>query len=437
MSAISVTDPVRWARTRYLLAGVVADDPACAAEAHALVEIVSTLDLLASLAPGSLGGSPWDAQVFQAVLQRWTGSALDPRRVGELVRGERASGNVADEDGLLLSTSALTMTGLAAMRVGAPAGLEREYLAAVFGLALAAGRAESISRIFATPRSELAAARAQLTSQEGRDGDFPVLQALTDATERRRWLRLVDLFGDLAAEGVGVKEDLLDDPVGAPLPAWLGVEPRLQLGTLPPVIEAGELVISTEPGAWPTDHRVHVVLASPPALLESEPQAILVRAKVNQGRGVATIVVPEGLRPGWIGLSSPQHVQSANRGRSELRSRLGRRWVPRARLHDTLPELTLARSLPPWPLSRPFEGGVPEVVMAQLDASGGSTRLRWATRGADQVKITGLDGLLPACGEVLAPALDVLLIEPARGLPRGVLRGPQVRVERASIRRET
>lgn len=429
MTVGRATDPERWGRVGLLLDLVVAQDPACLAEAARVRDVVETLDTLAALAPGALAGAPWDAQIFQTILQRWTGSALDPRRVAELVRGERRRPRVAP-DSRLLARSAIVSIGLAALRVGEPALLGREYLAAIFGVALAAGRAEALARIYSSPGWERAAARAQLLGQRERDNDLPVIQALSDADERARWLELVDLFGDLEAESAALSEDPLTEPDERVPPAWTGIDPRLTLSELEEELRPGDHVIETDPGRWPAAHKVVAIFASPPGMEDEHRVVRAVRGAVRKGRGVAVVNVPAGLRPGWIGLSSTQLVDATNRGRAELRERLSRRWITAAQASAVLPDLSLEDSLPPWPLSRPFQGGVPEVVWAELDLDARAPRVRWATRGADAVRISGVTDPLPACGATALPDLDLILIEPTRRSGAGTTCGRPTKLER-------
>jgi hypothetical protein len=307
---LSVLREPAWTSLVQRLDALAASDAKTGATRDALLRPLRLLQIFASETSGALAQDVLAAERLRNLLYLASPWSALVEEADEILDGTRAD-EAAHEPGVI-DLRVLTLVAIAAARVAPTKPLARMFLRTVHGLALSATPAEMLGHMEPYGHQSVSlreVVNLMVLPEAGRQTDSRLFlpRFALDPLSRGRWLCLRKLLGGLdaaldtvwatsahqyAADADAV--DALSNVNAAP-----GDEVTLT-GRFP------ELKKKT----WPKF--LHVVFAS-----ESAPpvDAEIVRFDTD----AITVRVPDGARPGWVGLADERLVVDANRGRRALR----------------------------------------------------------------------------------------------------------------------
>lgn len=283
-----------------------------------LARPLELLALMAQDAPAALGDDALAAERLRMLLYLAAPfqTLVDEARIlNETVR--EAPGSY---DPGVLDHGALSLLGLAAMRV-APPGAQETFVRTVHGLALSAAPAEALARL--VPKLPEAAALGviletlYLLDTVGAALKAPLLRRFAnDAAERARWKCLSGLFERDLRAAMAAALSRAHLPEAKP-PPWDGAVSSEIEDVQPQRASPGEAVLVTGRFAATLAPSVRVVFAAP----DGRP----LPAKVISFDGKAKpcelrVEVPAGAQAGWIGFSDDRLLHASNELRTALRA---------------------------------------------------------------------------------------------------------------------
>ena len=442
-STIHVLRPDPYALLTSALAEVVAADATLANAGNSLLAPLRLLDAIGQEAEAALGDDVIAAErlrmlITMAPAQTQLTSIL-PAMFSALgnaaVAGEEEDvdektaleflENTTPCEPALIDFGALVMVGLAVGRVGEARGLTLPMLRNLMSIALAAGPAEALVRALSDGLStqQVAAILTGLTQQEaGKSNVSASLSGfLTDKCEQLRWLCLYLVFQQVARDVASVPWDAAGSgsivSVRA-IDACVGDEITLQLAMDTPVILALNSFNRTAGSAGSDDEPLNGVHFLP--RLEGGTARVVFAAigkpaiaqppeSVDPNAGTVTVVVPDGVQPGWIGFVDDDLLEASNTARELLRSEWDKRngeWgcLQSAPVPTTAIPLLPDPPTPPRTAEARFQGGVPLILHAQLTPDtvsiGDTLQLQWAVSANSKVAITPSVGSEAARGSV-------------------------------------
>ena len=306
----------------------------------------------------------------------------------------------------IVDTGSVVLAALAAARAGADVGLPDAFVDHALALVLAATPAEALTRAIAAglTDSQLRAMLAALVPADDADRHLSMALAsfIADPRERSRWRALDSLFALVRQAPPTIWE-------GATSEGIVDVTPRSACGG-----QTIEIRVRLRP---------HATTAAPPHIAglladladglasvvfaSSTAPPVAARAKsVNRQSGIIRVVLPQGTRAGWVGVTSPVLVAESNESRQQLRAF----WETQNARHPALRHapvpLDAIALLPNIPVPPPtganrFDGGLPTIELLTIDPAvvdaNSTASLRWRVGGAEHVTVDPI-GAVAAAG---------------------------------------
>jgi hypothetical protein len=306
----------------------------------------------------------------------------------------------------ILDYGGMVVVGLAAARAGAEAGLSDAFVDHALTLILSATPAEALSRAIEAglTDSQLRAALAALGPSDTSDRHLSISIAsfVADPAERARWRTIDKLF------------ELIKTSVATTL--WEGATSEDIISVEPSAVCAGgtieisvRLPLRSVNGTSNSVARFFAELAAGKAsVVFASIAAAAVAAKassVDQRAGTIRVALPDKVRAGWVGVTSPALVAESNDGREQLR----KFWAVQNKKNPVLAQSQVPVSvivrLPPAPspprtTGNRFTGGLPSIELFTIEPvlveAATPASVRWRVSGATSVKIDAIGTVGPS-----------------------------------------